>query len=100
MRYSINDFINELKDVINEINKETVNRKNGISGDGTVEQLNFFLDELQDLLKNALSNSIPPRGQRNVTFTWYITDSWDLTTDSNIRKKLMNLADNYKRKLI
>lgn len=100
MTYTAQDFIKELDLVVNELRKEIKNRKAGIKGDGSVGQLEFFLDELEQIRNKVLSNAIPPKAQRYVAYTWYITDSWDLTSDSLLRKMLMNLADKYKRRLV
>jgi len=47
MEYNLQDFILELNAIIPEIEQELANRKMGIAGDGTVEQLILFLDELK-----------------------------------------------------
>lgn len=97
MRYNLQDFVLELNAIIPELEKELANRKMGIAGDGTVEQLILFIDEIKKLQSMAASNNLPPKAQRHTAFTWYITDSWG--HDSQLGNKLCALADKYQRKL-
>ncbi|MBA2133696.1 hypothetical protein [Capillibacterium thermochitinicola] len=97
MKYNLQDFILELNTIIPEIERELTNRKMGIAGDGTVEQLTLFIDELKKIQSMAVSNNLPSKEHRYTAFTWYITDSW--YQNSQLGKKLCELADKYKRKL-
>lgn len=98
MRYNLQDFILELNAIIPELEKELANRKMGIAGDGTVEQLILFIDEIIKIYIIAVSNNLPPKAQRQTAFTWYITDSW--SHNSQLGNKLCALADKYKKRLV
>ena len=98
MGYNLQDFILELNAMILELEHELVNRKMGIAGDGTVEQLTLFIDELKKMQSMAVVNNLPPKAQRHTAFTWYITDSWQHS--SQLGNKLCSIADKYKRRLV
>ena len=98
MRYDLQDFILELNAIIPELEQELADRRKGIAGDGTVEQLILFIDEMKKMQSMAISNNLPPKVQRHTAFTWYITDSW--SHNSQLGNKLCALADKYKRKLV
>ena len=98
MPYTVEEFLQEIEILIKELEQELTNRKSGIIGEGTVEQLELFIEELKKIQNMVMTNSLPPKGQRYTAFTWYITDSW--SNNSQLGNKLCALADKYKRKLI
>jgi hypothetical protein len=97
MEYELQNFVKELDSIILELEHELVNREKGIPGDGTVEQLILFIDELKKIRDMAILNSLPPKKQRRTAFSWHIVDSWN--HDSQLGDRLCEIADKYKRKL-
>lgn len=97
MRYTLEVFISEASSLISELDKEISERKNGISGNGTVSQLEFIKNELIQLRQQAISNEMPEKGKRHTTFTWYVLDGWDLKDP--LGDRLCGLANKYKRRL-
>jgi hypothetical protein len=97
MAYLLADFIRDINEIISEIEKEVLNRKKGIQGDGSVQQLEFIKDELEQIKNIALTNNLPPKEKRYTAFSRYVVDEWD--TKSILGQRLCELADKYKRKL-
>jgi len=95
--YDLQVFLEEIKSVQIELDRELSNRRIGIDGDGTIEQLEASIDELKHIENMAIYNTLPPKEQRHTAFTWYITDSWN--HGSELGNKLCGFADKYKRKL-
>ena len=59
--YNLQDFILELNAIIPELEKELTNRKIGIAGDCTVEQLILFIDEIIMIYSMAISKICRPK---------------------------------------
>lgn len=97
MAYQLSDFIRETNDIFLEIEKELLNRKKGVKGDGSVQQLEFIRDELEQIKNFALTNNLPPKESRYTAFSRYVVDEWD--AKSILGQRLCELADKYKRKL-
>lgn len=77
--------------------KSTPNRKKGIQGDDSIQQLEFIKDELEQIRNFALTNNLPPKESRFTAFSRYVVDEWD--AKSILGQRLCELADKYKRKL-
>lgn len=97
MAYQLSDFIREANDIFSEIEKELLNRKKGIRGDGTIQQLEFIRDELEQIKNFAFTNNLPPKECRYTAFSRYVVDEWDVK--SILGQRLCELADKFKRKL-
>jgi hypothetical protein len=97
MAYQLVDLISEIKAIIPELEVEVQNRKNGIEGDGNVQQLEFIRDELEQIKNYALTNNLPSKEMRYTSFSRYVVDEWD--AKSILGQRLCELADKYKRKL-
>ncbi len=91
------DFIREINAIIPELEIELLVRKNGIQGNGSVQQLEYIRDELEQLKSYALTNNLPSKEKRYTAFSRYVVDEWDVT--SILGQRLCDLADKYKRKL-
>ncbi len=97
MNYNIQNFISEISIVISEVEKELLNRKKGIQGDGNYQQLEFIKTELVQIRNQAQTNTLLPRDKRYTAFSRYVVDEWD--TGSVLGRKLCDLANKYKKKL-
>lgn len=95
MAYDITSLINDLLAVIPDVEKELIERKSGIQGNGNIKQLEYIINELKQILMYAQSNTLPPRDKRYTAFSRYIVDEWDL--NSPLGNRLCKLADKYKR---
>ncbi len=90
-------FIRDAEEIISEVENEILNRKKGKPGDGSVQQLEFIREELNQIKSFALTNSLPPRANRYTSFSRYVVDEWD--TNSILGQRLCEVASIYKRKL-
>lgn len=97
MPYQVTDLIRDIDAIIPEIEREELNRKNGIEGDGSIQQLEFIRDELEQIKDYALANNLPSKEKRYTAFSRYVVDEWD--AKSNLGQRLCELADKYKRKI-
>lgn len=98
MSYQIVDLIKDVNETIVEVKNELLKRKNGIKGDGSVQQLELIKNKLEEIKKRALTNNLPFKGERFTAFSRFVVDEWN--TDSLLGKRLCDLADKYKRKLL
>ena len=97
MAYDITNLINDLLAVIPDVEKELTDRKSGIHGNGSVQQLELIRNELKQILVYAQSNTLPSKDKRYTAFSRYIVDEWDFNFP--LGNRLCKLADNYKRRL-
>ncbi|BBW96525.1 hypothetical protein ACPVTF_07695 [Geobacillus icigianus] len=97
MTYQVNDLIRDIDSIIPEVEKELLNRKNGIEGDGSVQQLELIKKELEQIKSYALTNNLPSKEKRFTSFSRYVIDEWSY--NSTLGQRLCELADKYKRKL-
>lgn len=97
MRYSVKDLLLEIDESISEVKKELSERRSGIPGNGNVLQLEFIIDELEQIRQQAQDNTLPPKEARYTAFSWYAVDEWDL--DSPLGNKLCRIANIFKRRL-
>jgi len=97
MVYQLVDFIRETNEIISELEAEIQNRKKGIPGNGSVQQLEYIRDELEQIKNCALTNNLPSKAKRYTAFSRYVVDEWDVT--SRLGQRLCDLANKYKRKL-
>jgi hypothetical protein len=97
MVYQLVNFIGDMNAIIPELEVEIQNRKSGIQGDGSVQQLEFIRAELEQIKNLALSDNLPSKEKRFTAFSRYVVDEWDVK--SILGQRLCDLADKYKRKL-
>ncbi|MCL2862079.1 MAG: hypothetical protein FWE22_06685 [Firmicutes bacterium] len=63
--YTKKQFKCDLEKLISICEKELKNRKYGINGDGTIQQIeNVILPELYDWIKKVETNNMPPKNER------------------------------------
>jgi len=75
---SLNDFLNELKNTLDEVNKNLSERKSGISGIGSMRELKFMSKELTTLYKTLSKDmTIPDKRVRSLSSAWIVIDSWE-----------------------
>lgn len=94
------NFKNSLLKAINICNIELANRKNGINGESTVEQLEeIIIPELNQILCMINNDQLPPKEERylnsfaNAFKVW----GWNMQTPSNIFVLLVKLNNEYKK---
>ncbi|SEJ97927.1 hypothetical protein SAMN05660742_1375 [Propionispira arboris] len=97
MSYTIEGFTDEISIIILEVNKEIIERKSGVLGDGNVYQLELIKSELEQIRQQAQTNTLPEKSKRFTAFSKYVVDEWEV--DSPLGIKLCKLADKFKRKI-
>ena len=97
-RYRSEDFVKDAIMVLDALGKELENRKKGVAGDGTVEELRTTIDELEGMLDLVKNDRLPEKRERQVRFAWTVLHNWDFM-NSELAKSLLLLADKYERKL-
>lgn len=95
----IDNFKDNLLNAISICNIELANRKNGINGESTVEQLEeIIIPELNQILCMINSNQLPAKEERylnsfaNAFKVW----GWNMQTPSDIFILLVQLNNAYK----
>lgn len=89
------NFIDEISQVIVEIKNAFDQRQTGISGDGTLEELERFLQNLERLKNEVESGDLPPKSSRTSSMGWFITDTWSLS--SPLGEKIIKIENKYKK---
>lgn len=83
---------------INLCNEELANRKKGVSGESTVEELNIVLADLKELLERVNNHQYPAEKYRyllsfaNAFKVW----CWDMREPTELFKLLAQLNREYK----
>ena len=79
--------------------KELTNRKNGVYGESTLEQLEcVIIPEINEIIKMISLNQLPPKEKRylisfaNAFTVW----GWDMQNPSQLFLQLTQLNNNYK----
>lgn len=94
--YSKQEFMTELMAIVDDINKEIVRRKNGIIGEGTIEELNSILNELEKLRSKVINNKIKNR-KKQLYLEYLINSIFEFK--SPLRRKIDKLISNYQNRL-
>gem|GEM_PF-3607456 len=68
-----------------------------MAGDGTVEELQSAIIELEQMLCQVKTRQLPEKCQRHVRFAWIVIHNWNM--QSELGTRLISVADKYKRKL-
>jgi len=103
MKYSIQDFRNDISDCVDLCNQYVADRKNGIEGEATLKQLeNEILPELNKFIELIDENKLPLPKKLNeryflsfakaFTMVW----SWNMRNPTALFDKLCELNKNYK----
>ncbi|MDE6021166.1 MAG: hypothetical protein K2H01_09270 [Ruminococcus sp.] len=95
----MNKFKEKILRAIKLCNEELVNRKNGVFGESTEEQLkNIILPELTQLLTMLNSNQLPAKEQRylNSFANAFTVWGWNMQEPTEIFVLLTELNNEYK----
>jgi len=98
MKYSISSLKADIKNCIEICKAEILKRKNGISGESTIEQLeSVILPELKELLKRLEDNNLPTKSERYLNSFAYAFKvwGWNMETPSELFIKLTEINNNY-----
>ena len=92
-------FKKKILNVMQLCNKELLNRKNGIEGESTIDQLtNIIIPELHYLVETIDNGNLPLRKDRylisfaNAFTVW----GWDMNNPTELFKALVDLNNMYK----
>lgn len=99
MNYTISDFHDAIKTCIKICELEIVNRKNGISGESTIDQLEtVILPELNKLLQNMSCGELPQEKDRFLLSFAYAFKvwGWDMENPTDLFISLTELNNYYK----
>jgi hypothetical protein len=100
MNYSISNYQTDIRKSIELCEMEIINRKNGISGESTIEQMeNTILPELTKLLQNINTGELPPEKDRYLLSFAYAFKvwGWDMQNPTDLFVSLTELNNNYKK---
>jgi hypothetical protein len=89
-----NKFIKEIKQTIDEVKIVLEKRQKGIQGDGSIDQLQMILQNLERIMYEVISGNVPPKINRMSSMGWFITDSWSLS--SPLGEKIIEIEHKYK----
>lgn len=99
MKYSVNSFQVNIVNCIKLCKEELTKRKNGISGESTIEQLeNVILPELEELLQKTKASNLPSKADRylNSFANAFTVWGWDMEKPTEIFIKLTEINNNYR----
>jgi len=103
MCYGIKQFCQDIQDCLQLAKNELNNRKNGINGESTIEQLEIYIiPDLSKVLSDVISREpLPPNTQqyRYIMSFGYAFKlwGWDMSKPSDIYLKLAKLNENYRK---
>lgn len=95
----MDEFKDNLFKAIKLCNDELINRKNGINGESTVEQLEeIIIPELNQILSIISNNQLPPKEGRylNSFANAFTVWGWNMQTPTEIFVLLVELNNTYK----
>ena len=102
MRYLLADFKNDIEEVLSICQEDLLDISMGKNKQATVDQIeNTIIPEMKGLLKMIEEGKIPPKEQRWITSTAYITRgwNWDIWSNDKLMKKLAVLDNKYRYEL-
>ncbi len=94
MRYLLNDFKNDIEEILSICQEELLDISMGNNKQATVDQIEkTIIPEMKGLLKMIEEGIIPPKEQRWITSAAYITRgwNWDIWSNDKLNIKLPNL---------
>ena len=103
MYYETEQFCQDIQDCLNLAKNELNNRKNGLKGESTIEQLeNYIIPDLSRVLSDIISRKpLPPNTQQYryiVSFGYaFKLWGWDMSKPTDIYLKLTKLNENYRK---
>lgn len=91
-------FKEKIIKTINLCNEELENRKKGVAGESTVEELNVVLTDLKELLERVNNHQYPAKKYRYLlSFAYAFKEwCWDMREPTEIFKLLAQLDTEYK----
>lgn len=75
---TVEDFRTEIQQVTRQVYQQIQNRREGLEGPGSEEDLEFIVQELTCLETALAQGNLPPVNQRWLSAARMVTDSWDL----------------------
>ena len=99
MGYSVEQFKQDILECIEFSGKELTNRKKGITGESTIDQIeNTILPDLNDILKRINNNDLPSLRDRYLMSFAYAFKvwGWNMQNPTELYVKLSRLNENYK----
>ncbi len=100
MNHSINNYKTDIKECVKLCEIELNERKRGVPGESTIEQLeNTIIPELSNLLQNIHLNKLPPEKDRYlISFAYaFKVWGWDMQNPTQLYTKLNALNNDYKK---
>lgn len=91
------EFLAELRPVLQQISFELNQRQSGMPGVGTIGELEYIRNELATIEAKAASGTLPPVGERWLASARIVTDTWP--NDSELGSDICALASKYRRQL-
>ena len=98
MKNSVGSFQVDIEECIKLCREELYRRKNGISGESTIDQLeNVILPELETLLQMVRAGNLPKKSDRylisfaNAFKVW----GWDMETPTELFVKLTKINNDF-----
>ncbi|MDH4240756.1 MAG: hypothetical protein OEW48_14445 [Phycisphaerae bacterium] len=88
-------FLNEIDELIKETDTALAERKTGIAGDGTIDELEDFIQTLKEMKDEVSKNKLPPKAKREPTMGWYVTDTWSY--QNPLGAKIIRIEEKYKK---
>jgi hypothetical protein len=97
IQITVQQFLVELRPVLQQVTFELHQRQSGIPGVGTIGELQFIQNELSAVESKAVAGTLPPVGERWLASARVVTDTWP--NDSPLGTEICALATKYRRQL-
>ena len=94
---TVQEFVAELRAVLQAVTVELSRRQAGVPGAGTVAELELIRNELVEVEAKAASGSLPAQGQRWLAASRIVTDTWP--NHSELGNCIVGLATKYRHQL-
>ncbi|HEY0605596.1 MAG TPA: hypothetical protein VGD58_21920 [Herpetosiphonaceae bacterium] len=94
---TVQEFVSELRAVLQAVTFELSQRQAGVPGAGTVGELELIRNELVEVEAKAASGTLPPHGQRWLAASRIVTDTWP--NNSELGNRIVGLATKYRHQL-
>jgi len=105
--YTKQMFVADLEEVIDLLEKEAQRLEKGLTSEGiAIDNSNItgdwlrrvFVSELEMLLNQAKTNTLPQKGKRQIGSVWHASDQWS-NKSSILSDKFFGLATKYRNNL-
>lgn len=103
MDYTVDMFTKDLQDCLVLAKKELNDRKKGIDGESTIDQIeNYIIPDLTNILSNIDNDKpLPPNSQRDryINSFGYAFKvwGWDMIHPTELYLRLLRLDENYRK---